>query len=203
MRIGRATQPEGQTLWGETNRLALSEKHADSAERLAGPNVALRSPWRANAVRANLRNGYRARAWIPINQSPQSCARALFSKDLIATPTVEKALTVGDDLLETMGMRMSKSAVSRLMSEINELAPMPSNRGRIGVTQALKQFLTEARLLVPVLCASQWISAGTPLYSSRYRQRISTGRVLCWRNPVIALLRTKAIGCSAKFNPIG
>ena len=39
------TQPEGQTLWGETNRLALTEKHAASdfvselfAERLAEPS---------------------------------------------------------------------------------------------------------------------------------------------------------------------
>lgn len=39
------TQPEGQTLWGETNRLALSEKHAATdfvselfAQRLAGPS---------------------------------------------------------------------------------------------------------------------------------------------------------------------
>ena len=47
LRIGRArTQPEGQTLRGETNRLALTEKHADTdfvnelfAERLSGPKV--------------------------------------------------------------------------------------------------------------------------------------------------------------------
>ena len=61
LRIGRArTQPEGQTLGGETNRLALTEKHADTdfvselfAERLAGPKLwPYEGPWRANAVKS-------------------------------------------------------------------------------------------------------------------------------------------------------
>ena len=82
-------EPKGQTLRGETNRLALAEKHADSdfvselfAERLAGPKG--------------------ARAWIPLNLPKLRQGSILQGPR--ATPTVEKALNVGDDLLETMGM---------------------------------------------------------------------------------------------------